>query len=199
MKPRFPDNVKPCEDCGAPFPLPPGMTRRRWLFQAACLACEPARVRERIKAGVDVDANGCWLWRGSTAKMGYGQLSLHDTKRSVHVLAYEVFIGPVPEGLEVCHKCDVKRCCNPDHFFAGTHAENVKDMWAKGRGSPPPTLEGEAHPLAHVSDERVREAIRLRKSGMHQRDVAKLFGVGQGTIWRWVHGRVRRDATRRSA
>lgn len=185
---RFPNNVKPCADCGQPFPLPDGMTRRAWLSREACATCEPARLRERIKANVEIDVNGCWLWKGSCAKEGYGQISVHDQPRAAHVVSYEVFIGPVPEGKEVCYTCDNRPCCNPEHFFAGTRADNVSDMWAKGRASKPPRITGERHPLATLSDDQVVELRKLRASGIPQRSVAKQFGVSQSTVWRLEHG-----------
>lgn len=184
---RFPDNVKPCADCGAPFPLADGMTRRAWLHQEACPACEPARVRERIKGNVTIDANGCWLWNGSCAKAGYGQISVHNTPRAVHVVSYEAFIGAVPEGKEVCHTCDVKPCCNPEHFFAGTQKENVADMWTKGRGAKPPRVVGERNHKATLNNAQVEELRKLRATGLSQRKVAKRFGVSPSTVWRLFH------------
>ncbi len=188
---RFPDNVKRCADCGQPFPLPGGMTRRAWLAREACPACEPARLRERIKANIEVDSNGCWLWKGSCAKEGYGQISVHNQPRALHVVSYEVFIGPVPEGHEVCHKCDVRRCGHPEHFFAGTRAANVRDMWSKDRASRPPRITGERHALATLTDGQVAEIRKLRSSDIPQRVIAKQFGVSQSTVWRIAHGKTR--------
>jgi hypothetical protein len=76
--------------------------------------------------------NGCWLWQGRrrgtpcTAKVG-------DTVISAHRAAYTITNGPIPHGLCVCHKCDLPSCVNPAHLFLGTHADNVRDMYAKGR------------------------------------------------------------------
>jgi HNH endonuclease len=53
---------------------------------------------------------------------------------SVNVLAYTLYIGEIPDGLYVCHRCDNPTCCNPDHLFLGTHADNVRDMHYKSRG-----------------------------------------------------------------
>jgi predicted DNA-binding protein (UPF0251 family) len=190
----FPNNVKPCADCGQLFPLPAGMSRRRWLFQAACLSCEPRRLQERIRAGCVVDSNGCWIWQGSLRTAGYGQINVHDRPEGAHVVSFEAFKGPVPEGKEVCHTCDVRPCCNPEHLFAGTHKENVADMWAKGRGVKPPRVTGKRHHKATLTDSEVAELCKLRASGLSQREVAKRFGVSQSTVWRLFHGETRQSA-----
>lgn len=71
-------------------------------------------------------------------KDGYGQC--HDARVAkdvgvsrAHQLAYIAWVGPIEEGLLVCHKCDNPSCCNPDHLFLGTPLDNNKDMWSKGR------------------------------------------------------------------
>lgn len=67
----------------------------------------------------------CWLWRGSIAKTKYGVFSLHGSMYLAHRLAYEIWIGPLCEGLVVDHLCRVRNCVCPEHLEQITHKENV--------------------------------------------------------------------------
>ena len=97
-------------------------------------------ITDRIeKSIVRIPIAGCWLWTKSLGSHGYGQMMFADHKpRLVHRLAYEAFVGPIPEGRHVLHRCDVRSCCNPDHLFIGTAKDNMQDCKSKGRNSPPP-------------------------------------------------------------
>jgi len=77
----------------------------------------------------------CWLWVGNIHKRGYGQFKLKGKKVGAHRVSYELFKGPIPKGLCVCHTCDVRHCVNPDHLWLGTQKENIRDMYSKGRES----------------------------------------------------------------
>ena len=84
-------------------------------------------VLERVEANVMADPNsGCWLWTGCLSKAGYGQMSVHGKLNYAHRISYEVFIGPIPLGLHIDHKCRVRACINPRHLEPVTHAENVR-------------------------------------------------------------------------
>jgi len=80
---------------------------------------------DRIKASIDIDANGCWLWKWRLSKKGYAHMSVAGKKRYAHRIAYECLIGAVPDSLELDHLCRVRRCCNPWHLEAVTHVENL--------------------------------------------------------------------------
>jgi hypothetical protein len=80
--------------------------------------------------------NTCWLWMGSTDNKGYAFVGKHpNASKNIygHRWAYEYFVSPIPEGMNVLHRCDVRNCLNPDHLFLGTHSDNMADMKAKGR------------------------------------------------------------------
>ena len=91
-------------------------------------------LRRRIEASIDMEPmSGCWLWNRDLTQNGYGDLRLRGKHIRAHRAAYSVYVGPIPDGLLVCHRCDVKPCCNPAHLFVGTSVDNMIDCIRKGR------------------------------------------------------------------
>lgn len=94
----------------------------------------PGRWAEKVRA----DASGCWLWTASTDRDGYGKFQYpgpdgRQIHQRAHRYAYELFVGPIPDGLVVMHSCDTPSCVNPNHLDIGTPLENNDDKVAKGR------------------------------------------------------------------
>ena len=91
------------------FPAPEDVMQARWLSKIEFTAT-------------------CWLWTGTRHTYGHGYIHVSQTrsKKAAYRLAYEWFVGPIPEGLEIDHVCRVPSCVNPTHLEAVTHAENVR-------------------------------------------------------------------------
>lgn len=141
----------------------------------------PVTTHARFWSKVDVgNATDCWHWQAGKTHFGYGKFG--DTK--AHRISWEMFNGPIPDGLMVCHKCDNPRCVNPAHLFVGTAADNNRDRTEKGRSRAP---RGERHPNAKLSDADVRA---IRASSERGIDLAERYGVAASTIsevrsYRW--------------
>lgn len=106
--------------------------------------------RLRIMRAVSISEVGCWEWKLKRTKDGYGRMNVRQgavlkTVR-VHRYAWELWIGAIPEGMHILHRCDNPLCCNPAHLFLGEHADNMRDMYAKGRWQRRcPSVNGEEH------------------------------------------------------
>jgi hypothetical protein len=85
-----------------------------------------ALVMDRIVKGIAVSEDGCWEWQRHIDKSGYGIIWAGAWMSRVHQVAYRIVKGDVPEGLEIDHLCRNRRCCNPHHLEAVTHAENMR-------------------------------------------------------------------------
>ena len=118
--------------------------------------------------------SGCLLWLGYTMSNGYGLIRDSGRKMLTHRLAWENANGPIPEGMHVCHKCDVRSCVNPDHLFLGTHADNMADKVAKQRQN-----RGESHGTSKLTEAQV---LAIRADSRSQSQVAADYGVSQTRI-----------------
>jgi len=99
-----------------------------------------ANITERFHDSyIPVTECGCWLWTKTTYGRGYGCMFLTKTggprNMKAHRFSWELHNGPIPDGLHVLHKCDVRTCVNPDHLFLGTNQDNIDDRVKKGRSN----------------------------------------------------------------
>ena len=88
----------------------------------------------RLAARTEIDPlSGCHLWQGTCNRGGYALITLHGKRHLGHRLAWTLKFGAIPPGLVLCHRCDERRCINPDHHFVDTHQGNMADMKLKRR------------------------------------------------------------------
>lgn len=149
---------------------PKGTVREASEFPQPCIGVWTTRDYARFHAKHTVEPDGCWLWIGSQGG-GYGQSMLGAKKMGAHHVAYRLYIGEPPAGLDLMHLCDVRLCVNPDHLEPGTRAENQAHASEAGRLR------------SCVLDLDTILAIRAEAaSGLTQRVIAERHGVTQPTV-----------------
>lgn len=156
-----------------------------------------AELRELLLTRRRITPRGCWEWTGTIGRNGYGCISRRNRTTAVHRLAHELFIGPIPRGLAVCHRCDNRACHNPEHLFLGTLADNNSDMDSKGRAQrvgfggiqPAPELKprGEANGAARLS---AASVVSIRTDARTHREIAAHHGVSKALIGRIKRGEI---------
>jgi len=137
----------------------------------------------RVKSPTD-----CWPWDASLNSNGYGRFRVHPHNFIASRVAYRISHGSIPRGMEICHSCDNPKCCNPNHFFLGTHRDNIRDAVAKGRMTHVGP-KGMDSCRAKLSDQQVNEIRRRLSDGHRQRDIARSFGIGKTTVAHIYHRR----------
>lgn len=137
------------------------------------------------------DPNACWQWKGKIHSQGYGIFTFRGKEIYAHRFSHEYHFGEIPSGLWALHKCDNPPCCNPNHLFLGTNADNVADAVAKGRN-----LRGEAVGTSKLTEEAVIQIkTRLLREKTTQTSLAIEYGVSQraigkianGATWKHIH------------
>ena len=130
-----------------------------------------------------ITETGCWIWMGATKthKHPYGWLSYNKKHYNAHRLFYMIHHGIefIDSKIVICHTCDIPQCVNPEHLYAGTQKQNVKDMWAKNRQS-----KRLLNPPRH-SKLTAEQAIEIKKkclSGIKDETLANQFFVKKSTI-----------------
>lgn len=136
---------------------------------------------ERLWSRLEPDLNsGCWLWNGPVWANGYGVIGRGGRDGGTfgaHRAAWEVTNGPIPPGMNVCHRCDTPPCINPAHLFLGTTADNIADKTAKGR-----TPHGERQYSAYLTEDLVREMRAAHGRGHSTAAIARVVGMNYGNI-----------------
>jgi len=151
---------------------------------------QPRTIEVRLSNfSVDEDT-GCWLWNGTIATNGYGYLRINKHNEFAHRASYAHHNGvEIPEGLMVCHTCNVRRCINPEHLYLGTHNDNMRDMAQSN------VMKGEDNPKALLTKEQVIEIKQhISERRIVYREIGRMYGVSRqaikdiatGRTWAWV-------------
>jgi hypothetical protein len=131
------------------------------------------RFWKRVAKG---NSDECWLWTGcllDAHKMGYGQFTINGRGIVAHRYSWCLHFGEIPEGMLVCHKCDVPLCVNPLHLFLGNCKDNISDRVAKDRSHKPV---GSSNHRAELSESDVLQ-IRKLEGNQARAITAAQFGV----------------------
>lgn len=148
----------------------------------------------RLYSAIRARASGCVEFAGSISTHGYGAIRVGVKLFRAHRVSWLLRHGEIPGNLLVCHKCDNRKCVNPDHLFLGTYRDNTIDAIWKGRMSPPQAKIGVESNFAKFSDAEIRVAKSLRDSGMSCREVGDRLGMSRSQVSAICLGRTRKTA-----
>jgi hypothetical protein len=144
------------------------------------------------KNTIPVPESGCIIWLKSWNREGYGIIGIEHKSCLAHRIAWEIYRGEIPEGMDVLHKCDTPPCVNPNHLFLGTQIDNIKDMVKKGRAR---ALQGEENPLSKLKKEDIlfiRQKVfigkirgpdgKFRKSYNCHKQIADIYNITSANV-----------------
>lgn len=123
--------------------------------------------------------DGCWEWVAHRNNMGYGKFALNGRMQYAHRVSYELYIGAIPNDLQVLHHCDNPACVNPSHLFIGTPSDNMRDCANKGRSAHP---YGEKNTHSKLSEWQVKEIRARYFLGTLQASLSRDYSVTHQTI-----------------
>src|SRR3990167_808868 len=150
------------------------MTRSNGIYMKRTNASFAYRLAAHCKLEGD-----CIVYLGVPQNKGYPVLTANHKHYLAHRLAYEVFVGPIPKGMWVLHKCDNRACIKPDHLWLGTPKDNIDDMMRKGRSRP---YFAEQNPRAKLTYMQAQEIRRLHHKSISQAELSKMYDVSDSTI-----------------
>lgn len=149
---------------------------------------KPKPIIERFESKVElIPFSTCHHWVGATNPKGYGNFLVDRKIEKAHRVAYMLYVGVIPDGMVICHKCDNPSCVNPDHLFLGTYQDNHDDMYRKGRDK---HAVGENQGASKLSES---DVIEIRSLSLTQRVIAKMYGISHSQVHRiktlkdWKH------------
>lgn len=118
--------------------------------------------------------NECWNWNAAVGSSGYGHFWMDGKPIPSNRASYKIYIGEIPNGNLVLHKCDNRLCVNPNHLFLGSNQDNMKDMVTKNRQA-----KGILIKASKLTPEQI---LKIRSDIRSQRKIAHDYGVSHTTI-----------------
>ena len=177
--------------CGKVF-MPPAHLVKRGFGKVCSRRCAALSKKTRPLLDRFLDkiliGNDCWEWQGAKERAGYGHLNNRGQMVKAHKFSYEIFIGKINKGMEICHRCDNPPCVRPSHLFQGSRADNAMDAFLKGRNIPPRFV-GENHPMAKLSASQADEIRKLYATGgWTHRALGERFEISHCQIGKILRG-----------
>lgn len=128
--------------------------------------------------------NDCWLWVGSIRKNGYGHFFYDGKIELAHRASWELHKGKIPKGKQINHKCFNRACVNPEHLYAGTQVDNMRDAKIAGTFRCIRVPIGEKNPKAKLTEDQVREIRDKHIPGIYGcYKLARDYDIGASAIY----------------
>jgi hypothetical protein len=141
-----------------------------------------------------IPGSPCWLWTGLKDRKGYGRFYFRGHITAAQRIGYLLGYGKqIPDELLSRHRCDLPACVRFDHIEPGTHHDNHVDMMRRGRSikgrsqNPEKVLRGERHGRHTLTEEQVRDILRLHAEGVSNPELVRQFGMSATSIWMIVN------------
>lgn len=135
----------------------------------------PVDEKKRFLEKVNVKASGCHEWTSVINRGGYGKFYFRKSQAPSHRVSYQLFVGEIPLGKHVLHRCDNRKCVNPEHLFLGSAADNVADMDGKDRrGTRSKLTEKDVEAIRFLLSERYSQQLIADKFGVSQTAVSRI-------------------------
>ncbi len=160
-------DMKNCIECEKSF-------YARHSAEACCLKC-------KILSNIQKTDQGCWLYKKSCSG-AYGKVRWQSKWYSAHRISYEQFVGKIPEGKWICHKCDTPKCVNPEHLFVGSASDNRKDAVKKRR-----VALGEKNHFAKFTDKQIEEMRLLNIEGFTYERLSRIFNCSYTFVYNIIN------------
>jgi len=145
-------------------------------------------IEERFWEKVD-KTEACWNWTGYISNHGSGAFVIGTKRYLPYRVSWEFINGPIPKGMQVCHKCDNRKCVRPDHLWLGTQKDNVQDMIEKGRQSTfdKTSIRGELCGNSKLNSKQVLEIREHRKNNtLDSKEISKMYNISRTHVyWIW--------------